>query len=127
MVSRALFATFALGLSAISTLACAGASPSPLAPALRGSVGVPHQGVLTDAVALPQQGQGYRLLRSNGIRWGSPRLVSMIQRAAREVAEARPGEPLIVGDLSARFGGETRGHRSHRTGRDADLLFYMVT
>jgi penicillin-insensitive murein endopeptidase len=44
------------------------------------------------------------------------------------VARARPsGAPLMVGDLSARWGGEVSGHSSHRTGRDADLLIYMVT
>jgi penicillin-insensitive murein endopeptidase len=32
-----------------------------------------------------------------------------------------------VGDLSARFGGAASGHRSHRTGRDADLLIYALT
>ncbi|KYG03304.1 murein endopeptidase, partial [Sorangium cellulosum] len=36
-------------------------------------------------------------------------------------------EPLLVGDLSARYGGAARGHRSHRTGRDADLLLYALT
>jgi penicillin-insensitive murein endopeptidase len=33
----------------------------------------------------------------------------------------------MIGDLSSRFGGEASGHRSHRTGRDADLLFYVTT
>jgi penicillin-insensitive murein DD-endopeptidase len=104
------------------------ASPSPLAPALRGSVGVPHQGVVTDAVALPKTGEGYRLLRSNGVHWGNPRLVAAIQTAAARVAAERPGgAPLVIGDLAARFGGEASGHRSHRTGRDADLLIYATT
>jgi len=33
----------------------------------------------------------------------------------------------MVGDLSKRFGGRIAGHRSHRTGRDVDLLFYTET
>lgn len=102
-------------------------SPSPLAPSLRGSVGVPHQGVLTDAVALPKKGQGYRRLRDNARAWGSPPLVAAIQHAAATVMKIRPGAPLVVGDMSARFGGVASGHRSHRTGRDADLLFYCTT
>jgi penicillin-insensitive murein DD-endopeptidase len=111
-------------------LACAGClgSPTPLAPALRGSVGVPHRGVITDARALPARGDGYRRLRDDAVRWGNPKLVSAIEAAARDVASLRPGgAPLIVGDLSARWGGEASGHRSHRTGRDADLLLYSVT
>ncbi|AKT37014.1 penicillin-insensitive murein endopeptidase [Chondromyces crocatus] len=104
------------------------ASPTPLAPALRGSVGLPHRGVLTDGVELPRKGDGYVLLRSKGARWGHPRLVAAIQRAAAEVERLRPGAPpLTVGDLSAERGGQIRGHRSHRTGRDVDLLFHALT
>ena len=44
------------------------------------------------------------------------------------MAEQRPGAPaLLVGDISARHGGKIPLHRSHRTGRDADLLFYVTT
>src|SRR5262245_33434267 len=100
------------------TAACTGV-PTPLAPLVHGSVGVPHQGVLTNAVPLPKKGEGYALLRNNGVHWGNPRLVAAIKAAAREVNVARPGGKLIVGDLSARYGGQASGHRSHRTGRDA--------
>ena len=116
-------AVFAAGLS----LGCLG-TPSPLAPALRGSIGVPHQGVVTHAAELKSQGKGYRLFRNNGVRWGNPRLIGAIEHAAAVVASERPGgSPLMVADLSARFGGEVSGHRSHRTGRDADLLLYALT
>ena len=116
-------AAFAAALS----VGCLG-SPSPLAPALRGSIGVPHQGVVTGAASLKKRGEGYRLLRNNGVRWGNPRLVSAIEHAAAAVVRERPaGSPLMVGDLSEQFGGEASGHRSHRTGRDADLLLYALT
>jgi penicillin-insensitive murein endopeptidase len=115
-------------LAALAALGCAASAPSPLAPALRGSVGVPHHGVITDPVEMPRQGEGYVLLRSRGARWGSPRLVAALQRAAADVWRARPGgAPLVVGDLSAQTGGQIKGHRSHRTGRDADLLLYALT
>ena len=106
---------------------CVG-SPTPLAPGIHGSVGFPHEGVITNAVALPQKGEGYALLRHNGRNWGNPRLVAAIESAARTVAHARPGGvPLMIGDMSARWGGGASGHRSHRTGRDADLLIYVMT
>lgn len=106
---------------------CTG-TPSPLAPAIRGTIGVPHEGMITDAVKLPPKGEGYALLRNNGRSWGNPRLVAAIQGAARTVARARPGGPrLLIGDLSSRFGGHSSGHRSHRNGRDADLLLYAMT
>lgn len=111
----------------LATAGCFG-SPTPLAPAVQGSVGVPHHGVLTHAAPLPRTGEGYKLLRKNGVHWGNPRLIAAIEHAAREVARARPGgAPLVVGDLSARFGGPASGHRSHRTGRDVDLLLYALT
>jgi penicillin-insensitive murein endopeptidase len=115
----------AIGL-VLATAACNG-TPTPLAPAVRGSIGVPHQGVLTHGATLPQKGAGYRRLRDDGVRYGNPRLVAAIQAAAAAVAKEKPGAPLVVGDLSARDGGEASGHRSHRTGRDADLLFYLTT
>lgn len=108
-------------------LGCMGA-PTPLAPGIHGTMGVPHNGSLTGGQALPKKGDGYRLLRDNDVRWGTPRLVGAIQRAAAAVAKERPGSPpLYVGDLAAKKGGQVSGHSSHRTGRDADLLFYALT
>jgi penicillin-insensitive murein endopeptidase len=118
----------ALILAAAPLLAACTGTPSPLAPAIRGSIGLPHQGMITNAVQLPKKGEGYGLLRNNGRNWGNPRLVSAIAASAKQVARARPGgERLMVGDLSARWGGESTGHHSHRTGRDADLLIFVVT
>jgi penicillin-insensitive murein endopeptidase len=119
-------ACIGLALLLLILAGCMG-SPSPLVPSLRGSVGVPHQGVLTDAAPLPKQGEGYLRLRNHGRHWGHPRLVAAIVHAARTVMQARPGAPLVVGDLSARSGGFAEGHRSHRTGRDVDLLFYSTS
>jgi penicillin-insensitive murein DD-endopeptidase len=114
-------------LAALVLTACAG-TPTPLAPGIRGSIGVPHEGMITNAVALPKRGEGYALLRNNGRNWGNPRLVAAVQGAARTVARARPGGArLMIGDLSARWGGGASGHRSHRTGRDADLLIFITT
>lgn len=119
----------AIGTMIAASLAvgCVGA-PSPLAPELHGSIGLPHQGVLTNGVPLPQHGEGFRRLRRDDRRWGNPRLVRAIEHAAAEVARERPGgAPLVIGDLSARGGGHSSGHHSHRNGRDADLLFYITT
>src|SRR5262249_16949981 len=113
--------------AALLLAGCAGV-PTPLAPSLPGSLGLPHPARIPNAVPLPKHGTGFALLRNNGIRYGNPRLVAAIQSAAKEVDRQRPhGTRLIVGDLSARFGGEASGHRSHRTGRDADLLIYITT
>lgn len=121
---RRLFASKVAALLALS--GCAGV-PSPLAPSLGGAVGLPHAGVLTEARELSASGEGYARLRDTEARFGHPRLVGLLERVAAEVERRRPGPPLLVGDLSARAGGRIPGHRSHRTGRDADLLLYALT
>ena len=104
-------------------------TPTPLAPGLGGSVGVPHNGVLTSATELPVSGPGFVRFRPHSPAYhGLPRLVTAIERAARKVSEELPGgAPLVVGDLSERDGGRIPRHNSHRTGRDVDLLFYVTT
>lgn len=113
--------------AAVFLLGCFG-TPSPLAPGLRGSVGLPNQGVLTEGVLLPESGPGFeRYRQADSHYWGLPRLVAAIERAAAIVEETEPGgAPLYVGDLSSRFGGKIPNHASHRTGRDVDLLYYVT-
>lgn len=91
------------------------------------SVGTADHGYLHEAVLLADRGRGYRRLRpGEGTRYGTPTLVGAIERAAGEVADAFPGgPPLRVGDLSSSRGGAHSRHRTHRAGRDADLLFFV--
>lgn len=112
----------------LSLAGCMG-TPSPLAPSLGGTVGVPHNGVLTDSIELPKEGAGYVRFRPNSpVYFGLPRLVRAVVRAAKVVDEQLPGgAPLVVGDLSAETGGRIPRHNSHRTGRDVDLLFYITS
>src|SRR5215471_7647923 len=58
--------------------------------------------------------------------YGHPALVLMLGRSARDVAKAAPGSVLLVGDLSAKAGGPLSGHKSHQSGRDADVAFYVT-
>jgi penicillin-insensitive murein endopeptidase len=115
-------------LLALATSGCISA-PSPLNPSLRGSVGVPHSGVLTAGSELPKSGTGFTRFRQHSPNYfGGERLVAAIQRVAEKLAASDPnGAPLVVGDLSASYGGKIPGHNSHRTGRDVDLLFYYRT
>jgi penicillin-insensitive murein endopeptidase len=119
----------ALALFAIVAASAACSTPSALAPGLLGSVGVPHSGFLTGGKELPAEGKGFKWKSAADHHWGLPRLVGLIEEAAGNVDVARPGtKPMHVGDLSARFGGALMPkHRSHRTGRDVDLLFYVTT
>lgn len=91
------------------------------------SVGASDQGYLIRAMPLPDQGQGFRRVRpEDSTRYGSETLIRAIEDVARSVDDAFPGGyPLRVGDLSSPHGGAHLRHRSHRAGRDADLLFYV--
>ena len=101
-----------------------------LAPRSRetASVGYATRGWLRGGVALPERGAGYvRARRDDDTRWAAPRLRALLERVARTVEAQLPGgAPLVIGDLSARDGGGHARHGSHRTGRDADLLFYLL-
>jgi penicillin-insensitive murein endopeptidase len=84
--------------------------------------------VLADGAELPRDGNGLSWLRDNDRHWGLPRFTDAIARAAREVSVTRHGAPLLAGDLSTRNGGgPLLPHFSHRSGIDADLLFYVTT
>ena len=104
-------------------------TPTPLAPGLQGTVGVPNQGVQTDPEELPVRGEGFVRYRPLSAHYfGRPRLVHALEAAAASVARNAPGgAPLFIGDLSAKTGGRIPGHDSHRTGRDVDLLFFVMT
>jgi len=116
LVRNALASALALGV-----FGC-GAHAAPV----HGSYGTPNRGVLVDGVVL-EETASVRWLRNDDRHFALPRLTAAIQRAAATVASARPGPPLYVGDLSARHGGSASGHRSHRSGVDADLLLFWTT
>lgn len=111
-------------------LTCSSCSvPTPLLPQFKGSVGLPHHGVQTDAVELPARGEGFVRYRPHGrAYWGQPELVDAIESVSANLDETMPGGPdLVLGDLSAKHGGKIPRHNSHRSGRDIDLLWFVTT
>ncbi|HKU43229.1 MAG TPA: penicillin-insensitive murein endopeptidase [Polyangiales bacterium] len=58
--------------------------------------------------------------------YGTWQLVQLLERAARGVAARFPGARLAIGELSSKHGGDVDGHRSHESGRDADIGFYTL-
>jgi penicillin-insensitive murein endopeptidase len=120
----ALLALFAL--CGLSTSACA-AAPSSLTPQWVGSIGAPSCGVLVGGTQV-RAAPGLKWLRVNDRHWGLARFAQAIERAAAFVERERPGGTLSVGDLSnPSGGGPALPHFSHRSGVDADLLFYVST
>jgi penicillin-insensitive murein endopeptidase len=117
-----------LAASSVLLLAGCARAPSPLAPAWHGSIGSPNRGVLVAGAQVARDAPGLSWLRGNDRHWGLPRFTGAIERAAARVAQERPGARLFVGDLSTPTGGGPLSpHFSHRSGVDADLLFYVTT
>lgn len=117
-----------IGLFGAAMLAGCARAPSPLTPAWRGSIGSPNRGVLVAGEQVPRDAEGIRWLRHNDRHWATPRFAAALERAAATVARESPGAHLLLGDLSTPTGGGPLApHFSHRSGVDADLLFYVTT
>jgi penicillin-insensitive murein endopeptidase len=62
---------------------------------------------------------------TGGRFYGTSQMAQLIDRAARKVAARYPGSKLSLGEVSSAQGGDIGGHRSHESGRDADIGFYV--
>lgn len=93
------------------------------------SVGKPSSGYLIEGVRLPDHGEGFTtrdVWRTRDNRYGTDELVDLVVGVARRMRRQVTGVQLVVADLSGRGGGERYAfHRSHQSGRDADLLYYL--
>ncbi len=87
------------------------------------SVGRPNRGSLRHAVALPAR-SFWRIINPERA-FATDETIRDLDAAVANVATAFPGSPpLGVGDLSRETGGYIRPHRSHQSGRDADVGYY---
>lgn len=84
------------------------------------SVGFPDRGSLVGAVPM-FDGPGRSLRAIPWKRWATAHTVSTLDRILRSWHRVEPRYPLLIGNLSDRDGGRLSPHRSHRSGRDADL------
>ncbi|MDQ3339314.1 MAG: penicillin-insensitive murein endopeptidase [Myxococcota bacterium] len=93
------------------------------------SVGKPSRGHIVDGARLPDRGEGFltrEIWKSRGNRFGTDELVDLLTAVSRRVAPKNGGIRLVVADLSGKGGGAAlQWHRSHQSGRDVDLLYYM--
>ena len=110
-------------------------APAPDAPGdaaradrpLSRSRGFVYRGLLDDGVRLQDSEHLHLLARhvENGRFWGTTEMADLLERSAARVAHAFPGARLTLGELSKEGGGAIVGHRSHESGRDADVGFYL--
>lgn len=88
------------------------------------SVGHPNRGWQVRAKRLRRSPHLVVKKGSEDRIYGHPALVLMLERTAKQVGRQVRGAKMVVGDLSSRDGGPLSGHRSHQSGRDADVGFY---
>lgn len=87
------------------------------------SIGTPDAGLLLNPVLFPEG--WYWTLRERDESWATDETIGFIVNAIEAVEARYPGSPrLVIGDLSNPRGGRIDRHRSHQTGRDADLGLY---
>lgn len=123
--NRRMQPSFSIFLALCACLFGCGLMPRPSEPV---SMGFANRGYLARGVALPDRGAGFvRARMGDDTRFGTPALLGALQRAAARIERELPGgAPLVIGDLSTALGGDHDRHGSHRTGRDADVLFFLV-
>lgn len=108
--------------------ALAGASGGCVGSGDRGSYALPNAGYLRGGEPLRGSGPGHVLARpGDPTRFGNATLLGALERAFTSVQARFPGTPpMRVGDLSYRAGGKHSRHGSHRSGRDADVIFHAT-
>jgi murein endopeptidase len=90
---------------------------------LSASRGAPNQGRLVDGVPMPQ-GDAW-IVRNPRYGWGTPSTIRALREGFLHVHQELPGGSLpVVADISRRAGGRLTPHRSHQSGRDADVTFF---
>ncbi|HEX8108643.1 MAG TPA: penicillin-insensitive murein endopeptidase, partial [Kofleriaceae bacterium] len=93
------------------------------------SVGKASNGYLIEGARLPDHGEGFTtrdVWRARDNRYGTDELIDLVVGVARRMHRQVAGVQIVIADLSGRGGGERYAfHRSHQSGRDADLLYYL--
>lgn len=87
------------------------------------SMGFPNHGYLVNGRRIEGTPE-VRYLPGRVLHWGTDELVELLERVGHAMY-ARFRVPLTVGDLSARRGGPVDRHRSHQSGRDVDVAFFV--
>jgi penicillin-insensitive murein endopeptidase len=93
------------------------------------SMGSPTEGRLIGGTRLDESSY-LRVVPADAagdVRWGIEPLVGMLERSARALRRQFPDAITSVGHLSREGGGEIDQHRSHESGRDADVGFFTRT
>jgi len=89
------------------------------------SVGSPTRGRLENARCLPESGPGF--IAFSASRCATDETITLLLFAIGEVMQEYPSSvPVVIGALSAPDGGRIKPHKSHRSGRDADIGYFAA-
>ena len=87
------------------------------------SVGFAEQGRVINAVHMPEDPAW--ICQRPDLAWGTRETVDSLALAFRAVHALYPGSgPARLSHIGARDGGYVRPHKSHQSGRDADIAFF---
>lgn len=87
------------------------------------SIGLPHDGRVVGGWPLPD-GPGRKIMAERWKTWASRDTIEQLDHVLNRWAELQPnGPPILIGNLSTREGGPIEPHKSHQSGRDADLSY----
>jgi len=90
------------------------------------SIGSPDAGLLLNPLEFPQG--PLWTIRNPVETYATAETIAFITAAIEEVEREYPGSPrVVIGDISRADGGRLNRHRSHQSGRDADVGFYYRT
>jgi penicillin-insensitive murein endopeptidase len=86
-------------------------------------VGFYAKGCLAGAAQIPYDGDAWQVMRiSRNRNYGTPELISFLEKTARGLRAQNIWPGLLIGDMSQPRGGPMRtGHASHQIGLDADV------
>ena len=88
------------------------------------SVGHPHDGYLLNGVEMPKSKRW--LLADPQNAWGTTETITAIVRCIDKVFQQFPdSSPAIIGSVSRQGGGPFSPHKSHQSGRDADVYLWI--
>lgn len=93
------------------------------------SVGDVVDGRLYHGEVLPAEGPHFSVIpecRARGTQHGVTELLTLVRDVARAVADAGAGPDMRVCNMSKEGGGNFEWSRSHNSGRDVDLAFFMI-
>ena len=88
-----------------------------------------NDGMLLDGAVVPSAGPGFwrpPTWRARGITYGTDEMVALLVGVAGRMNDSESAPRLGIADVAYAGGGETARHASHRSGRDADVLFFVT-